>query len=79
MVEQEARPQMIKGHALAEALFEAGVIQRDERIARLVIDIPVTGVVKIYVERFGDERLLKFAPSLDGVEICGVPAEGERA
>jgi hypothetical protein len=60
---------------LAEALFEAGVIQRDELVSRLVIDIPVADRVLIYVERYGDERLLKVAPSLSGIQIEGVPAE----
>lgn len=58
-----------------EALVAAGVFRDDEYIARIVIDAQVGNAVVMYVQRYGDERLLQVAQTLEGIEIRGVPAE----
>lgn len=64
-----------------EALVVAGVVRRGERIRRVVIDAQASsdetgfGVVEVFVERYGDERLLNVIPSLTGVPVAeGTPA-----
>lgn len=68
---------IITGDALWRALVNAGVFREygDEQIRRVVIDAEVRQPVIIYVERYGDERLLNVAPTLNGVEVRGVPAD----
>lgn len=51
------------------ALIDADVIRDGESIRRIVIDIQAMQAVVMYVERWGDERLLDVVPTLDGVEI----------
>jgi hypothetical protein len=53
---------------------EAGVLREDETIKRIVIDADAGCAVKMYIERWGDERLLRVATTLEGIEISGVPA-----
>jgi hypothetical protein len=67
---------MITARAFHKALVEAGVFREDEAIRRVVIDAQAEphGAVVMYVERWGDTRLLDVATTLDGVEIRGVPA-----
>jgi hypothetical protein len=55
-----------------EALVRAGVVSRDEKIHRIVIDAVAGGVTRIYLERWADERLLDVALTLDGIKITGV-------
>lgn len=75
----DGRPQIITSNEMARALADAGVIESLDTCRRIVIDIggpdgcPVNPVM-IYVERFGDDRLLQVAQTLEGVEISGVPA-----
>jgi hypothetical protein len=69
---------IITGDTLWRALVAAGVFREeegDERVRRFVIDAETGHPVIIYVERWGDERLLHVAPTLNGVEIRGVPAD----
>lgn len=69
------RPQIITVERFYQALVAADVLRAGERIRRIVIDAEVAsgdsghGVVRMYVERFGDERLLDVVPTLDGVEV----------
>jgi hypothetical protein len=65
---------LIHSKSLFDALVKAGVVREDERIRRVVIDAQVGSAVRIYVDRFGDERLLQVVPTLDGIEISSVPA-----
>ena len=59
-----------------QALVDAGVIRKDDRIRRIVIDADASEpAVVMYVEQWADERLLQVVPTLDGVEIRGVPKE----
>lgn len=54
-------PRRIHGRKFLEALAEAGIIDPGDFIRRVVIDASVDGAVVIYVERFGDDRLLSVA------------------
>lgn len=70
------RPRRILGRRFLETLADAGVITVGESVRRVVIDADVDGPVCLYVERYGDERLLSVATSLTGIEITEhVPAE----
>lgn len=60
---------VIHGTKFIEALLESGVIAKDERVRRIVIDASATEAVVMYVERYGDSRLLEVIPALTGVEI----------
>jgi hypothetical protein len=73
MPEPTHRP--IRGATLLEALAEAGIISTKDKIRRVVIDAHMDDAVKLYVERYGDERLLRVALTLEGVQISGVPAD----
>ena len=64
----------ISADAFLRALADAGVISEGDEIRRVVIDAQVRHAVHVYVERFGDERLLSVAVTLGGVEVKGVPA-----
>jgi hypothetical protein len=66
------KPQPIMTDTLWRALVDAGVFQEDERIRRFVIDGKAREPLIIYVERYGDTRLLDVALTLDGVEIRSV-------
>lgn len=68
------RPRVIRAERFCQALAEAGVIQEDlNYVRRVVIDVQAGHVVVIYVERFGDERLLNVAMTLEGIEVSSVP------
>jgi hypothetical protein len=70
------QPKLLRPHAFAKALADAGIVHDVATIRRIVIDAAAgQDVVMLYVERFGDERLLDVALTLDGVEVCGVPKE----
>lgn len=66
---------VITGKSLVKALLEAGVIRVEDRVRRVVIDVDVKDVPLIYVERYGDERLIEVVPALVGVEVRPTPAE----
>jgi len=65
----------IKADLFLQALCDAGIIQREDAVRRVVIDATIGHAIVVYVECFGDDRLLNVATTLDGVEIKGVPAE----
>lgn len=60
---------IITGDAFQKALIEAGVIRVEDRVRRVVIDATVNHVTVMYVERFGDEKLIEVVPALVGVEV----------
>jgi hypothetical protein len=68
------KPRVITTNTFWRALVDAGVFREDETISRIVIDAKAGDAVIMYVERWGDTRLLDVALTLDGVEIRGVPA-----
>ena len=47
---------IIDGKSLGRMLLDAGIIPPDCR--RVIIDVPCEGVVVMYIEQFGDDRLL---------------------
>lgn len=59
----------ITSELLFGALAAAGIVGRDERVRRVVIDARFGSVPVVYVERAGDERLLSVVQTLGGVEI----------
>jgi hypothetical protein len=65
----------IRGRELYEELVKQGVISSDDKIRRVVIDAEVGHPVRLYVDRFGDDRLLKVNWTLGGFEITSVPIE----
>jgi hypothetical protein len=67
-------PAVITAEAFARALAGAGVIHDIHRVRRVVVDAEAGSAVRVYVERYGDERLLNVVPTLNGIEIIGVPA-----
>lgn len=64
----------ISGDEFFKALLSADVFRDGETVRRVVIDAQAGHALVIYVERYGDERLLSVVPTLEGVEITGVPA-----
>ena len=50
-----------------QALIDAGIA--DENTSRVVIDIQVGHLPKVYIERFGDDKLLEVVKTLDGMKI----------
>jgi hypothetical protein len=66
---------VIHGKQFADAILASGFVGVDDRVTRIVIDAPVGDIVKVYVERIGDERLLNVVPGLAGAEIKYVTAE----
>jgi hypothetical protein len=68
------RPRLITTEAFWRALVDAGVFREDESVRRIVIDAQAGEPLVMYVERWGDERLLQVATTLEGIEISQVPA-----
>jgi hypothetical protein len=68
------RPKLITDRQFHKALVDAGVIRADESYRRIVIDSQANSAVIMYLERYGDERMLQVTQTLDGVEIRGVPS-----
>lgn len=60
---------LVLATAILAAMEDAGIIRREDRVRRVVIDLPVGEVATIHVERVGDQKLLNVIPSLAGVEI----------
>jgi len=56
---------------LLDALKAAGLVADDgnDHITRVVIDLQTGCAPVIHTQRWGDERLLKLIPGLDGIEI----------
>lgn len=55
--------------AVIAALIESGIVRKEDRVTRVVIDVKVNDIPVIHIQRYGDTRLLKVIPSLVGVEI----------
>lgn len=62
--------------ALNKWLKDAGIpVGDDEKICRVVIDMKVGEVVHVYVERMGDDRIIKVTPpSMAGAVVEIGPA-----
>ena len=70
-------PRVVLSEDLFDALAAAGVVDRSEPIARIVIDAQAGHLLRLHLERFGDERILQVVPSLAGVQISTIPARKE--
>lgn len=55
----KTRPVPLMGYEFLQALLDAGVVSPDELVTRVVIDARADGVVRLYTERIGDDRLLE--------------------
>jgi hypothetical protein len=65
---------IIPSERFGQALAEAGIIDDLSLVRRIVIDAEAGHAVRMHVEYYGDERLLRVAQALDGIEITSVPA-----
>jgi hypothetical protein len=71
-------PRVITTAKFWKALVAAGVFREDESIQRVVIDAKMQNVVRMYIERAGDARLLDVVTTLEGVKVTtGTPAPHE--
>lgn len=72
-------PSRIMSNKFFDALLASGIVSKEEFVRRVVIDATVGEAVVLYVERYGDSRLLEVVPALTGVEIrqTDKPAEKE--
>lgn len=68
------RPRGITSPALWQAFVEAGIFRRDDHIRQFVIVAREQEPVRMYVEHYGDERMLRVATALSGIEITNVEA-----
>ena len=57
---------MILGRDFARALEQAGVVSDLNSIERIVIDVRADDMVRVHVQRLGDERLIDLAALLAG-------------
>lgn len=67
------RPRAVRANDFLNALAAAGILSEGELIRRVVIDAEIGKMVMLYVERFGDARLLAVASGLDGIEVGSAP------
>lgn len=78
--QQPSAPRLITGEQFAAYLEQAGIIRPEDRVRRVVIDAQVGAAVQLFIERFGDDRMIQLATSLQGttMRIVNVqPQEGE--
>jgi hypothetical protein len=73
-------PRVIMSDKFWEALVAAGVVREDETLYRVVIDAKAGHIVRMYIERNGDERLLDVVTTLEGIKVTtGAPAVEEQS
>ena len=58
-----------RNQRLLDALKAAGIVRGGDYVRRVIIDINVDLEVVVYVERYGDTRLLDLVRTLGGTEI----------
>lgn len=58
---------------LFDALEKAGFA--DNLTRRVVIDIEVNSVVKVYVEKYADTRMINVITTLDGIQVTSLEKE----
>jgi hypothetical protein len=72
-------PRVITSDQFHSALVAAGVIRQDESYRKIVIVADYRQPVMLYAERFGDDRLLGVATTLDGIQVTtGQPAQNDQ-
>ncbi|HUW10715.1 MAG TPA: hypothetical protein VM537_13370 [Anaerolineae bacterium] len=57
--------EIVTGRQFLLALERAGVLQVEDKTTRVVIDAKVDEALMIYIENFGDERVLEVATHPD--------------
>lgn len=60
---------VVRGADVLQAMMDAGLFTADDLVRRVIIDLPVTGAAVMYVERYGDDRLLDLVTTMDGIEM----------
>lgn len=66
---QTVKPRRIMSESLWPAFVKAGLFPDDGAVRRVVIDVQAGEPVVMYVEMWGDERLLDVVPTLEGIEV----------
>jgi hypothetical protein len=66
-------PKMITPHALWESMVEAGIFHKEDKIRQFVI-VADEHSVRMFVEHYGDERMLKVSVTLAGIVVENVVA-----
>jgi len=51
-------PRIIKGNSLGIEICKA-IDEYPNQVSRIILDIQTDGVVKVYVEKYGSDKLLK--------------------
>lgn len=73
-MDQTERPKIVASDRVFKALQDAGIFHVDERVTRVVIDLKIGEAPLLYVERFGDARLVDVLPTvLKGAEVRETP------
>ena len=67
---------IIVSDVVLDALVDAGVIRREDRARRVVIDVQAGHAIAVHVERVGDQKLLNVIPAL--VEAIEGPKSRKR-
>ena len=66
----------IMGSDLHQWLIDSEIISKDQHVRRVVIDINVEDVVRIYIEEFGSDKMLTLAPpKLEGATVVILPTD----
>lgn len=60
---------LMHAREFAKALEGAGVVHDINSIERIVIDVRNDQLIRVHVQRFGDERLIDLAAILTGAEV----------
>jgi hypothetical protein len=55
-------------------MVDAGIFHRDDSIRQFVIVARADDSVMLFVEQYGDERMLRIATAISGITIENVPA-----
>ena len=61
--------QRITGRKFLLYLMDQGIIQRGDYVRRVIIDADCNDVVRLYVERFGDDRVLTLNLNGEGLQV----------
>lgn len=72
---QNPQTRAVMGSEFHRLLERAGIFRPEDRVRRVVIDAAIDEPLILYVERFGDARMLEIASSLDGIEMRVVNVE----
>ena len=76
---QSQMAKVVTGNEFLLLVEKAGVLVFGDKVRRVVIDADVSEPLVMYVERYGDERILQVATSLEGTRIETVEVGKEQA